>query len=320
MKKFFVFSLALAFQSFSMASELAGTWKYEKAADALGAKSTIPPFKYDTIQIVGSQAGLGQNCFAQLQKGQFDFPSVFRPMLEENMEEEHLAAFLKKNFGFELVANPDFYRLPNPPSCRGKFGFALVAGDKLLVPVAGQTVYSFVRTDGAFSPANSPILAGHVQTQLPFNLNNFFELCGKKIVSPDGKVQDSAKCGPVYAPYIARKDSDDKLSQLVGNHNYLKGGAEYSQDYAPPFAKNLSPAYLVLPPLKDVLVLRVEDMETTSKSGRDTMGGVYLTIQAGKVTDQLNSACNIDEQHFCVAQDGTKLYQLQESGKFIKLK
>jgi len=176
-----------------------------------------------------------------------------------------------------------------------------------------------VRSNGKLAPADDPRLSGHVQTQLPFNLNNFYELCGK-LIAADGKVKDGAKCAPVYAPYIARKGDADKLSQLVGGHNYMKGGAEYSDDYAPPFAKNMNPVYLVLPPAKDVLVLRVEDMETGAKSQRNTMGGVYLTIKGGKVVDQLNSGCNIDEQHFCVAQDGTKLYQLQESGKFLKLK
>jgi hypothetical protein len=42
----------------------------------------------------------------------------------------------------------------------------------------------------------------------------------------------------------------------------MKGGAEYSDDRAPPFSKDMSPVYLVLPPTKDLLLVRVEDMET----------------------------------------------------------
>lgn len=302
------------------AAELAGTWKFEKVVDALDTAKVVPPMKYSTIQIVGNQVGMGQNCFGQLRKTEFDYPAVFRAMLDADLEEKDLAQFIKKNFAVELGSDPDLHILAKPQACRDKFGFAIVAGDKLLVPFAGHTVYSFVRSNGQEVAANDPRLDGHLQTQLPFNLNNFYELCGKQIVGPDGRVKDGAKCAPVYTPYIARKGDADKLSQLVGNHNYMKGGAEYSDDYAPPFAKNLNPVYLVLPPAKDVLVLRVEDMETGPKSQRNTMGGVYLTIKGGKVVDQLNSGCNIDEQHFCVAQDGTKLYQLQESGKFLKLK
>lgn len=309
----------LAFGS-AGAAELAGTWKFEKAVDALDNTKAIPPMKYATIQIVGNQAGLGQNCFGQLRKTDFDYPSVFRAMLDANLEENDLAKFAKKSFGVELDGDPDFYILAKPQACRDKFGFALLSGDKMLVPFAGHTVYSFTRTNGKQAAANDPRLENHLQTQLPFNLNNFYELCGKQIVGPDGKVRDGAKCAPVYAPYIAHKGDPDKLAQLVGNHNYMQGGAEYSDDYAPPFAKNMSPVYLVLPPSKDVLVLRVEDMETGPKSQRNTMGGVYLTVKGGKVVDQLNAGCNIDEQHFCVAQDGTKLYQLQENGKFLKLK
>lgn len=319
MKVLTALACALAF-GHSVASELTGTWKFEKAVDALDTAKAIPPMKYSTIQIVGNQAGMGQNCFGQLSKVDFDYPAVFRAMLDADLEEKDLAQFVKKNFSVELGSDPDFQMLAKPQACRDKFGFALVAGNKLLVPFAGHTVYSFTRSNGQLAAANDPRLDGHVQTQLPFNLNNFYELCGKQIVGPDGKVHDGAKCAPVYAPYIARKGDTDKLSQVVGNHNYMKGGAEYSDDYAPPFAKNMNPVYLVLPPAKDVLVLRVEDMETDPKSQRNTMGGVYLTVKAGKVVDQLNSGCNIDEQHFCVAQDGTKLYQLQESGKFLKLK
>jgi hypothetical protein len=299
------------------ATELAGTWKFEKAVDALDTAKTIVPMKYSTIQIVGNQIGMGQNCFGQLRKSDFDYPAVFQAMLDAGLEEKELAQFVKKTFSVELGGDPAFHMLVKPQACRDKFGFALLAGDKLLVPFAGRTVYSFKRSNGQLAAADDPRLESHLQTQLPFNLNSFYELCGKLIVGADGKVRDGAKCGPVYAPYIARKGDTNKLSQLVGNHDYLQGGGETSDDHAPPFAKNMTPVYLVLPPAKDVLVLRVEDMETGSR--RNTMGGAYLTIKAGKIVDQLNSGCNIDEQHFCVAQDGTRLYQLQDSGKFLKL-
>lgn len=302
------------------AAELAGTWKFEKGVDALEPTKSVAPMKYSTIQIVGNHVGMGQNCFGQLRKTDFDFAAVFRAMLDANLEEKDLAQFLRKNFTVELDGDPEFHILVKPQACRDKFGFALLAGDKLLVPFAGRTVYSFVRSNGQLAATTDPRLMGHTQTQLPFNLNNFYELCGKQIVGQDGKLREAAKCGPVYAPYIARKASNDRLAQLIGNHNYLKGGAEYSDDYAPPFSKNMTPVYLVLPPAKDLLLVRVEDMETGPKSERSTMGGVYLSIKDGKVVDQLNSGCNIDEQHVCVAQDGTKLYKLQENGKFLKMK
>jgi hypothetical protein len=308
----------LAFSGDS-AAELAGTWKFEKAVDAIDAAKNNAPMKYSTIQIVGSQLGMGQNCFGQLRKAEFDFPAVFRAMLDANLEEKDLAQFVKKNFAVDLDSDPDFHMLSKPQACRDKFGFAIVAENKLLVPFAGRTMYSFVRSDGRLTSATDPLLMGHAQTQLPFNLNNFYELCGKQIVGQDGKVREGAKCGPVYAPYIALKRNNDKLAQLIGSHNYMKGGAEYSDDYAPPFSKDMSPVYLVLPPTKGLLLVRVEDMETGGKSKRNLMAGVYLSIKEGKVIDQLNSGCNIDEQHFCVAQDGTKLFRLQANGKFEKL-
>lgn len=316
-------ALAIAIAVAGMAAQAAdfsGTWKFEKAVDALDAAKSVTPMKYSTIQVVGNQVGMGQNCFGQLRKSDFDFAAVFRAMLDADLEEKDLTQFVKKNFAVDLDSDPDFHMLVKPQACRDKFGFAIVTGNKMLVPFAGRTVYSFVRSDGHLAAATNPLLMGHTQTHLPFNLNNFYELCGKQIVGQDGKVREGAKCGPVYAPYIARKGNNDKLAQLVGNHNYMKGGAEYSDDYAPPFAKNMNPVYLVLPPTRDMLILRVEDMETGPKSERNTMGGVYLSIKGGKVIDQLNSGCNIDEQHFCVAQDGKKLFQLQENGKFQKLK
>jgi hypothetical protein len=112
----------------------------------------------------------------------------------------------------------------------------------------------------------------------------------------------------------------DLLTQLVGTHNYQKGGQPEAQDYNNPLANGLHPYFLVLPPLKDVILVRVEDYEQGDTAGRDGLTGAWLAIKGGVVTDQLNEGCNMNADYSCVDSSGKKMYQLLETGKFKKIK
>jgi hypothetical protein len=162
-------------------------------------------------------------------------------------------------------------------------------------------------------------LYGHKLSQLPFSVSNFMTLCEASIPGIKGVKQTTDKCAPVYYPYSATKKDTDALTQMIGNHNYQKGGARNAEDYDNPLANNLHPTFMILPPLHDVLIVRVDDFEPGPNEQRDTMSGAYLAIKDGKVTDQLNFGCAIDIDYFCVAEDGTKQYQLLDTGKFKKL-
>lgn len=51
---------------------------------------------------------------------------------------------------------------------------------------------------------------------------------------------------------------------------------------------------------------------------REVMSGVFLSIKDGKVVDQINTTCIMNENYICMAGE-TKQYQLQPTGKFKRL-
>ncbi len=154
---------------------------------------------------------------------------------------------------------------------------------------------------------------------LPFDPAGFATQCIQHIPMRRGVPQATQKCAPAYFPYVADAKNADVLARSIGQHDYAKGGRDHAQDYAPPFASGLHPVFLVLPPLQDVQLVRVEDLEGGDEQ-RDTMSGVYLAIRNGKVTAQLNEGCTIDATYTCVDEDGNQLYRLQASGQFRKLR
>jgi hypothetical protein len=119
----------------------------------------------------------------------------------------------------------------------------------------------------------------------------------------------------VFYPYVASKDDKDPIARLVGHHHYIKGNPKYHHDYNDPLSKGLHPLYIVLPPFKDVLLIRVQDGEGGAEE-RDVFTGAYLSIKNGVVVDQLNEGCHMTADYTCVDRDGKKLFRLLETGKF----
>lgn len=160
-------------------------------------------------------------------------------------------------------------------------------------------------------------LQGLKVSLLPFKVSDYMAKCAGNLFTVKGVPQATTKCAPTYQPYVASRKSRDKLSQLVGSHAYQKGGARNeSEDYDDPVAHDLHPVFLVFPPLKDVVLVRVDDLEKAEE--RDPIKGAYLAIKGGQVTDQLNLSCSFDARYVCSDEDGRPRYQLVESGKFVK--
>jgi hypothetical protein len=63
------------------------------------------------------------------------------------------------------------------------------------------------------------------------------------------------------------------------DHIDIKNGAEADKDYDNPVAHGLQPTFILFPPLKDVVVAAVEDIQQGETSGRTGMAGVYLSIK-----------------------------------------
>lgn len=238
---------------------------------------------------------------------------LFQPLLKQDVTETKLAPYLSKQFGVTLESVNAYYEAEDHPNrCNRPLGDFILTENVLLVPFAGSAFYRFVRA------ADTPQLYGRKTSHMPFNLTAYTTACLGSLPMTKGVPQATAKCGPVYMPYVATANGD-ALSQLIGTHDYQKGGARYAEDYAPPFANKLHPVFIMLPPMKDVLLVRVDDLEQGPNEQRDVMSGVFLAIKNGKVTDQLNEGCTITTDYACVDDDGKRQYQLLETGKFQKL-
>lgn len=301
------------------ADSLSGTWRYEKGADYDNQIKITAP-KARVLQIVGGKAAISRTCVVAVKKARYLYSTPFQMLLKEGVEEPALDKYLGQKFAFPLTGNKDFYEADIDEECNAPLREFLVRGDKMLAPIAGSAFYSYVRSDGGTSkPVDPKIpLGGRKLSQLPFNLTTYVMLCESKIPQVKGVPKATDKCAPLYYPYVADAKDSDPLEKLIGMHDYKKGGANDIGDYSPPFASKLHPVFMLLPPLKDVLVVRVEDLEGGDEQ-RDTMPGAYLVVKDGKVTDQLNEGCTIDEGYACIDEDGKKRYQLLDSGKFRKL-
>lgn len=307
--------LAVLFSTGAAADEFSGTWKFEQVKAYGDQIKNIPPPKTRLVQIINGKLALPDRCFADLKKTEYFYSDVFQPLTKQGVVEESVASYLAKNFSIVLPKKSYYAVERNQDRCQEPFGAIFVSGNKLVSVWGGSIFYIYTRTSGETDHVLSPAIAlyGRKLTQLPFSIQNFNNHCASAW-SKKG-LQLTEKCGPVYYPYWATKKNADPLAQLIGTHNYVKGGGQGAYDYDDPWEHDLHPVFMILPPLKDVLLVRVDDSEGGNEQ-RDVMSGAYLAIKDGKVTDQLNEGCDFDTQHFCLGENGEKWYQLLESGKF----
>lgn len=325
MKKKYSFWLAILSLAATtvLADDIDGTWKFEKAIDHEGLLQNVdPPPEHRTLQIANGKVRLSSRCLVSLKKtvDQLDVP--FQVMFRAaNLNTEQIGEYLNKQFGFKLT-NVSYSADLHMSDCNKLGQDILVSKDRIIVIDAGLIFLSYKRSDGGIEAAskNTVPLYGHKLSHLPYSQRNFMDLCENGY--PWGKKGPltTTKCAPVYYPYAVYAKDKDPLSVLIGTHKYLAGGARADAvDYDDPLSNNLHPVFMLLPPLGDVLLVRVEDMEGGDE--REGINGVFLSIKNGRVVDQLNAGCNWDEHYYCAYEDERpQRYQLLESGKFKKLK
>lgn len=303
------------------AADLAGTWQYEKAADYSGRLKNIPPPRFPTLQIANGKLTLSPDCVVAVRSTKYFYSDPFQALLKEGIEEPSLDKYLGKAFSFPALNKAGYYEADGEkPECNKPLREFFVSDNKLIVPFAGSAFYSFVRSDGQAgkAAAASPQLYGHKLSHLPFSMPGYSSTCLTSLPIRKGIPQSTNKCVPVYAPAIATPNGD-ALMQLIGTHDYQRGGARHADDYTNAFANKMHPIFIVLPPLKDVLVVRVDDLEPGENEYRDTMSGAFLAIKDGKVTDQLNDGYSVTTDYRFLDDDGKARYQLTDAGKFKKL-
>lgn len=331
-KKSSLFSvLALALVSIILSSTRvhaaipAGTWKFERSMDYYRRTTSNQAPKFPLLIVRESQMRFSNACSVPFSADRYAFPRVFQPLSREGVTANQLDIFLGKAFGLTLAHVKTVYSLGvSQNNCGDPIMEFFEVGDHLLVP-DGVTFHSYIKVGSSTATATpagaaqqkvTGVYAGYKVTALPMDFDRYFSSCRPKIVGAKGRPMRTDKCAPRYFPYVADPTSSDTLMRIIGNHDYVKGGADYASGFSPPFQQKTFATFLVFPPMKQVTVVRVDDFEVIHHEERDTMSGVYLSIVNDKVVDQIDY-CNLNADYVCVSE-GRAVAKLSESGKFQK--
>lgn len=302
-----------------------GTWKFERSIDYLGRTPVNQAPRFPTLVIHGNEVRLSDTCVAKFAPEEYLFSDVFQPLTKQGVTEKQVDAFLVKNLNLSLSKTKEVSSLADTPgNCSRPMMEFFMVGDRLLVPV-GVTFYTYVKAqaEAAPAPASAPaaasgpvaaMVAGYRLSKLPMSFERYNSFCLPKILNAKGKPQTTDKCAPDYFPYVADPKSADAIMKLIGNHDYVKGGQEYAQGFSPPFKQKVPATFMVFAPMKQVILVRVDDFELVRNEAREIMSGVYLSIVDGKVVDQIQG-CDMNRDYVCM-EEGTPVAKLTESGKF----
>lgn len=318
--------IGICFTTASCAQSIDGTWFFDRSVNYEEPNAKGLPPSSTLLQILDSKLSLSPRCMVSLKPVEYYPGGAFQSLLKSGEGEPAIQSFLLNHFTFKLQDVKSFYQAdPKMNDCNDLANNFLVSNDKLIAIHAGFRFYSYIRNKNTAVAESPPVkinqpsatdaLSGLKPSQLPFNVVNYMGLCATKMQAVKGIPQFTSKCAPLYFPYVASRQSRDPLSKLVGAHPYQKGGAENeSEDYNNPVANNLHPVFLVFPPMGDVVLVRVDDMEKAEE--RDPIRGAYISIKGGKVIDQLNEACSFDTSYLCSNGDRKPKFQLTETGMF----
>jgi hypothetical protein len=294
------------------------TWTFTKGSDYENPKGALAAPPSTTLALSGDTLKISATCSVHLAKKNYYPGGPFQPLLKSGESEAAIARFMKSSLGFDLKGDKTYYEA-DPGECN-KLGTEFLVNASQLVAIRGGDFFYVFAGQGDTASASpdskvaaaggSPVLK---TSTLPFTVSDYMANCAPAMVK--GVPTPSAKCSPAYYYHVATRTSTDSLSKLVGAHDYQKGGAgSATDDYNNPVSHGLHPVFLVFPPMADVTLVRVDDFESRGEQ-RDPIGGAYLAIKHGQVTDELNTGCDLDARFVCTDNDGHK-YKLTSDGKF----
>lgn len=304
------------------AKSIDGDWIFDKSVDYENLSSSLTLSPSSTLKITNFQALLSASCSVGIRQQSYYAGGPFQSLLKSGENEPAISGFLSKQFNFRL-ANTKFYYVTEPGVACNKLGsYFLVSDEKLIAIRGGSQFYAFKRVETVpavpSETATSANLGALKTSRLPFNLDVYNNTCLGTMPKRNGVPQVNKKCSSAFVPYIVGRASKDALLKLIGAHAFVKGGARgASDDYDNPVSHGLHPVVLVFPPLKGVVLVRVDDLE--GGDVRDVMSGVYLVIKDGKITDQLNEGCSFNVDYVCSSQGASARYKLLETGKLVLL-
>lgn len=301
-----------------------GTWKFERSIDYLGRTPVNQAPRFPVLVIHNNEIRLSDACVAKFAPEEYLFSDVFQPLTKQGTTEKQLDAFLLKNLNLSLAKTKEVFSLADTPgNCSRPVMEFFVVGDRILVP-AGITFYTYVKVQAeatatplAAGGSAAAMIAGYKLSKLPMNFERYNSFCMPKILNAKGKPQTTDKCAPDYFPYVADPKSADPIMKLIGNHDYVKGGQEYAQGFSPPFKQKVPATFMVFAPMKQVILVRVDDFELVRNEEREIMSGVYLSIVDGKVVDQIQG-CDMNGDYVCM-EEGRPVAKLTDNGRFRKL-
>ena len=93
-------------------------------------------------------------------------------------------------------------------------------------------------------------------------------------------------------------------------------GQQYTEGFSPPFKQKVAATFLVLPPMKQVVLVRVDDFDIRNEE-RDVMSCVYLSNVDGKVVDQIEG-CQFDRDYVCRVE-AAEVARLTDNGRFERV-
>ena len=303
-----------------LAAGIEGTWTYAKSVERGAPSGAAPQPQFRTFKITGDLATFTPTCAAHLKSVPYSFDAPFQAFLGDGVSEAAVDAFLKKSLDFTLAGTKNYYDVAEDSPCNS-MGMSLFSdGTRLVVFDGLSKFYEFTRAGDVGTTAaasSSAILKGYVFTVLPFNVEQSLQHCAPPL--KHGVPVPTNACAPREHVYVASKGDKDALRKLVGEHNYLVGRPDQGGgDYDNPWRHDLHPVFVVLPPLGDVALVRVDDVEHENEN-RTPFAGAYLAILNGKVVDRLDDSCNFDANYVCSSGPGYPSYRLTSSGKFQPL-
>ena len=302
--------------------ELSGTWKYVKTAEYFGEVRTTPLPEFPVIQIVNGKLWLQPRCSLPIEytKVAFDYNEMFQIALKDGVDAKAMDKFVSKQFGMPLSSVKYFYQGDkNLSDCNFGHDHIFILKDKL-VSVNGAGVFDgyerLVAPSGISSGQN---LYGRKFSELPYNSAAFNVICSNLIkFRSDGIPQATDACAPVLFPYAATKADTDPLGKLIGSHQYRKNGAKVGKEYDNPVSHGFHPIFMLFPAKNDIIVAAVEDIEEGESADRTGMASVYLSIKADKIVDQAPGNCLLQPDFSCTDLNVKRIFQLSDSGKFVK--
>lgn len=323
MNKFILWLFLVLSVFHAHAQSIDGKWVFDRAVDYEDLTSSPTSPLSSTLQISNAQAILPAGCVVNLRQEGYYPGGPFQSLLKSGEDEPGIGKFLFRHINFNLNGIKVYYVADIGARCNKLGIYFLVSDDKLISVHGGSLFYAFKRDKSATGQVAAQVASvdfGNLKiSRLPFNPHSYIVNCLEFMQKRHGAApQLSKKCDSAFFPYIVGRNTKDPLLKLIGAHEFLKGGANGpSGDYDNPVANNLHPVVLIFPPLKNVVLVRVADIEGADDA-RDQMSGVYLAIKDGKVTDQLNEGCSFDQNYVCSATGEPVKYKLLETGKFTR--